>query len=254
MSDLQPQTSDPMVRKVVVVTGAARRIGAAIVRYLHEMGFNVVIHYRSNPELARQLAAELEANRANSTLLITGDLADFNEFYGYIDKINDKWGRLDILVNNASSFFPTPIGQVDGDEWDDLMASNMKGPFFLSQAAVGLLRASQGCIVNITDLHGSRPLKDYPVYSMAKAGLSMMTQALAKELAPVIRVNAVAPGTILWPEGENRLDESQKEKILGKTLLKVDDRSLAIAKAVYYLAAEAPFTTGHTLSVDGGRF
>ncbi len=249
MSDLQPQITG----KVIFVTGAARRIGEVIIRYFHDHGYNVVIHYRSNVALAKQLALELESRRQDSTQLIYGDLANIKEFYQHIELIKAKWGQLDVLVNNASSFFSTELGDIDEIQWDDLMASNLKGPFFLSQAAMKLLEQSRGSIINITDIHSQRPLKGYPIYSMAKAGLSMMTQALAKELAPHIRVNAVAPGAILWPEGENNLDDAQKKKIMGKTLLNVDDRALAIAKAVYYLAEDALFTTGDTLRVDGGR-
>jgi pteridine reductase len=244
-----PQTGQP----VAIVTGAARRIGAEIATYLHSQGFNVVIHYRHSQAAAAALAAELNEIRGHSAIHLQANLTDTQGLAGFIEKAANYWGKINLLVNNASSFYPTSLGQVTETQWDDLHASNVKGAFFLSQAAIPYLKLQQGSIINITDIHAHQPLGNYAVYCIAKAGLVMMTKALAKELAPAIRVNAIAPGGIAWPEAENQLDSHQKQKIIDKTLLKRHGNPIDIAKAVYYMW-NAEFVTGQILAVDGGRF
>lgn len=237
--------------KVALVTGAARRIGAEIVRTLHGAGMRIVLHYRGSAAEARALQEELNAARPGSAALLQADLGRVDDFDALISESCAHWGRLDALVNNASGFYPTPIGSVTADQWQDLMDSNLRAPFFLSQAASRHLAAHGGCIVNITDIHAERPLKGYPVYSIAKAGLSMMTRALARELGPAVRVNAVAPGAILWPEHDTG-PETQRQ-ILDHIALKRQGDPADIARAVLFLLRDAPYVTGHTLAVDGGR-
>ncbi len=236
--------------RVALVTGAAHRVGAAIVRALHQAGATVVIHYRQSAQAAEALADELNQQRGRSAFLLRGDLAQPGAPQALIAELLERHGRLDVLVNNASSFYPTPMGEVSEAQWDDLMASNLKAPFFLAQAAMAELTRREGCIVNIVDIHAERPLKDHPVYCMAKAGLVMQTKALARELGPAVRVNAVAPGAILWPEG---LEEAQREAIVARTALKRPGDPMDIAHAVLYLVRDAAYTTGQVLTVDGGR-
>ncbi|MDH3325851.1 MAG: pteridine reductase [Gammaproteobacteria bacterium] len=239
-----------MKEKVVLVTGAAHRVGAGVVRRLHESGANVVLHYRHSYKAAKQIADELNNLRENSVMLISADLSDEQSYVAMIDNVISQYNRLDALINNASSFFPTAIGEVGMKEWDDLMSSNLKAPFFLSQAAAPHLKISHGCIVNIVDIHADKPLKGHAVYCMAKAGLVMMTKSLAKELGPEIRVNAVAPGAIMWPEG---MEPEVKDEILGRTALKRKGDPDDIAKTVLFLVREAGYMTGQILAVDGGR-
>ena len=239
-----------MKDKVVLVTGAAHRVGATIVRHLHKHGATTIIHYRNSYEAAKNLADELNEQRANSVMLVSAELHDEQSYVTMIDDVIFQYGHLDVLVNNASSFYPTPVGEVGMKEWDDLMASNLKAPFFLSQAAAPYLKQRHGSIVNIVDIHADKPLKGYPVYCMAKAGLVMMTKSLAKELGPEIRVNAVAPGAIMWPDG---MDEAVKEEIMGRTALKRKGDPDDIAKAVLFLVKDATYMTGQVLAVDGGR-
>lgn len=239
-----------MKDKVVLVTGAAHRVGAIIVRRLHAEGAKVVLHYRNSYDSAKAIADELNAVSENSVMLISADLHDEESYATMIDDVIFRFNRLDVLVNNASSFYPTIIGEVTMTQWDDLMASNMKAPFFLSQAAAPYLKNTHGCIVNIADIHAERPLKGHSVYCMAKAGLVMMTKSLAKELGPDIRVNAVAPGAIMWPEG---MDPDVKADILGRTALKSKGDPDDIAKTVLFLVRDAPYMTGQILAVDGGR-
>lgn len=241
------------LQRVALVTGSARRIGAALVRYFHSKDYNVLIHYRQSEDNAKQLAAELNNLRNDSAKLVQGDLEQLDCFSKIVKTVENCWGRLDVLINNASSFFPTEVGTTTEKQWDDLFASNLKGPYFLSQALVPLLQQSTGCIINIADIHGLKPLKDYPVYSMAKAGLIMMTQALAKELGPAVRVNAVAPGPVCWPEGENQLDNTVKQQIQDKTILPMEQGLDAVIQAAYFFAEQAHYTTGQVLPVDGGR-
>jgi len=243
-------SKNSLTNKVVLVTGAAHRVGAAIVRHLHAKGARIVLHYRRSADAAQKLSDELCALRPESCICLSADLDNFAEYESLIDRAVSHWGQLDVLVNNASAFFPTPIGFVDLDQWDALMNSNVRAPFFLSQQAAAALRSSGGCIVNLVDIHADRPLKDYPVYSMAKAALVMMTKSLARELGPDIRVNAVAPGAILWPE---EMGVEVQGDILDRTALKRSGEPLDIARAVSYLVQEATYTTGQVLVVDGGR-
>lgn len=241
--------------KVVLVTGAARRIGAEIARFLHSQDFNIIIHYNKSKSEARSLAKELNSLRENSAHLIAADLAqlvDLSFVANFADQILSFYGKLDVLVNNASSFFPTPIGEVNLEQWRDLMISNTGGPFFLAQCLVPYLKQTRGNIINISDIHSIKPLKNYSVYSIAKAASNMVTMSLAKELAPDIRVNTVAPGPILPPEGINSFSQQQKEEIINKTLLKKPGSPLDIARAVYFFITNE-YITGQILAVDGGR-
>jgi pteridine reductase len=236
---------------VALITGAAKRIGAHIARSLHHEGFNVVIHHRNSPNEAHGLAEALNALRAQSALVLHADLAEFDRIPELIAKTIGGFGRLDVLVNNASSFFPTPIGGVTPAHWQDLFASNAWAPFFLSQAAAPHLKASQGCIVNMIDIYAERPAAQHTVYCMAKAALQTMTLSLAKELAPEIRVNGIAPGAILWPETGK--SEEEKLLMLSKIPLQKIGSAEDIASAVLWLTREARYTTGQIIRVDGGR-
>ncbi|MBD3669677.1 MAG: pteridine reductase [Gammaproteobacteria bacterium] len=236
---------------MALITGAAHRIGATVARTLHEAGMNIVIHYRASREGAQALQAELNARRPESVVLVQADLHETDKLVAMAKEAHKAWGRLDVLINNASSFYPTTIGEIDEAVWEDLMGSNLKAPLFLSQAVAPYLRESEGCIVNIVDIHAERPLKGYPVYSMAKAGLAMLTKSLAGELGPEIRVNAVAPGAILWPEHE--MDELTKQRIISRTFLKRQGSPTDIAKAIRFMVLDAPYVSGQILAVDGGR-
>jgi pteridine reductase len=243
--------SDAGDRKVVLVTGAARRIGAEIVRSLHGTGWRVILHYRSSRAEAEALAAALNRKQPDSVRLLQADLAETGKLGQLMENALEFWGRLDGLVNNASAFYPTPLGTVTEAQWDDLMASNLKGPFFLAQAAAEPLRRRGGCIVNIVDVYAERPLKSYPVLSVAKAGLAALTRALAVELAPEVRVNGISPGAILWPEqGEAGNDPAV---LLAKVPLGRMGEPADIARAVLFLMEDAAYVTGQILPVDGGR-
>jgi pteridine reductase len=241
-----------MQGKTVLVTGGAKRVGAAICRRLHAAGASLMLHYRRSAGEARLLQAELNHLRPGSVELVQAELLDIARLPSLVEQALAAFGRLDGLVNNASSFFSTPVGDITLSHWDDLVGTNLKSPLFLSQAAAPALRKTQGAIVNITDIHAERPLRNYVVYSVAKAGLSGLTRALARELAPEVRVNAVAPGPILWPE-DDAFDENARLRIIAHTPLKREGAPDDIAKAVYYLMAEATYVTGETLNVDGGR-
>ncbi len=236
---------------VALVTGGARRIGAAIARTLHGAGYRVAIHYRGSAADAEALRADLVAERAGSAVLFQGELNDTRYLPDLVQGVADWGGGLDVLVNNASSFYPTPMGRCAEDDWEALMGPNLKAPFFLAQAAAPYLRASGGCIVNLGDIHGERPLKEHPVYSIAKAGNLMMTRALARELGPEVRVNGVSPGAILWPESE--MDEVRQQRILSRTALKRQGSPGDIARTVLFLVRDAPYVTGQVIAVDGGR-
>ena len=238
---------------VVLITGAARRVGAEIARTLHAAGATLVLHYRASAQDAEALAADLNARRENSALALRRDLLDLAGLAGMVEETVAHFGRLDALVNNASSFFPTPIGSIDAAAWDDLIGSNLKGPLFLSQAAAPHLARSHGCIVNITDIHAERPLKGYPLYCAAKAGLSGLTRALALELGPQVRVNAVAPGPIEWPQGTDDFPPAARAAIIDHTLLKRIGSPADIARTVKFLVFDAPYVTGQVINVDGGR-
>lgn len=239
--------------KVALITGAARRIGAEIARILHRSSINIVLHFHASGEEAKALCAELNAERANSAVALPADLLNVLEMNELVHKAAEAWGGLDILVNNASRFHKTHVGLVTEEIWDDLLNSNLKAPFFMAQAAAPHLKKNQGCIVNIADIHGETPMRDYAVYCMSKAGLIMQTKALAKELSPEIRVNAVSPGAIAWPEGENNLTNALKQKIIQRTALGRHGSPHDIAKAVLYLVRDADYVTGQIIEVDGGR-
>lgn len=237
---------------VILVTGAARRVGAAIARTLHGAGANVVLHYRNAAGAAESLAAELNAARPASVLCVRGDLARDGEPARIAAETLAAFGRLDGLVNNASSFFPTVLGEIDEAAWNDLIGSNLKGPLFLTQALAPALRERGGAIVNILDIHAERPLAGYALYCAAKAGLLGLTRALAVELAPQVRVNGVSPGPIEWPE-DGQFPPPEREAIVSDTLLGREGRPEDIAGAVRYLLLDAPYVTGQILAVDGGR-
>ncbi len=241
-----------MEGRIVLITGGAIRVGAAICRRLHAKGANLMLHYRASAGEARLLQAELNHIRAESVALIQADLLDLNKLPAMVDQTLQTFGRLDALVNNASSFFPTPVGDITSQAWDDLVGTNLRAPLFLAQAAAPALKKSQGAIVNIADIHAERPLKNFVVYSIAKAGLLGMTRSLARELAPEIRVNAIAPGPILWPD-DAAFDELSRQRIISHTPLKREGEPDDIAKAVYFLIAEATYVTGEMIRVDGGR-
>ena len=245
------QSPEVMSGKVVLISGAAQRIGAAIARCLHGLGMDIIVHYRNSRTAAEDLQSELQTRRPGSIYLVRGDLLDTSGLPKLVNEAHRWQGRLDAIVNNASSFYPTPIPEVNETQWDDLLGSNLKAPFFLAQAASPYLRRHHGCIVNIVDIHAERPLKGYAVYSIAKAGLVMATKALARELGPEIRVNAVAPGAILWPE-HGASDETRRH-IIANTALKRQGSPQDIAGAVAFLIREAEYMTGQVLTVDGGR-
>ncbi|QWT19937.1 pteridine reductase [Bacillus sp. NP157] len=236
---------------VVLVTGGARRVGAVICRRLHAAGCNVAIHYRSSADEAESLARELNATRPESAALFSAALEKAETPEHLIGDVLAVFGRLDGLVNNASAFYPTPIGSTTQVQWDDLFAANARAPFFLSQAAAPALRAARGAIVNIVDIYAERPLAGHTVYVMAKAALAMLTQSLAKELAPDVRVNAVAPGAILWPESGK--PEEAAEALIAKTPLARKGEPDDVAEAVRWLMLDARYTTGQVVRVDGGR-
>ena len=236
--------------KVVLITGAAHRIGAVTARYLHEAGFNIILHDLSSRSPAQALQKDLNAKRENSVVLVQADLLANNAVTALVKESFNAWQRLDVLINNASTFYRTPIGSANDQHWDDLFGTNVKAPFFLSQAAAPYLRKTHGCIINMVDIHARRPLKEYSIYSMAKAALETMTKALARELGPEIRVNGVAPGAILWPDN---LDEVTKQRIVSKTFLKRKGEPEDIAKAIRFIIEDAPYMTGQVISIDGGR-
>lgn len=238
-------------RPVALITGAARRIGAAIARRLHADGYDLALHYRNSTTDMQALVAELDIARAGSARALQADLAEFDRLPELVAKTIGHFGRLDALVNNASTFHPTPFGETTPRQWDELFASNARAPFFLAQAAAPHLRAARGAIVNLVDLYAERPLPRHSVYCMAKASLAMMTKSLAVELAPEVRVNAVAPGAILWPEGDD--DAQRQQAIVARTPLARTGSAEEIADAVAWLLNGASYTTGQVIRVDGGR-
>ena len=242
---------DTLHGKTALITGAARRVGAQIARALHGAGANVVLHYRSSAEDATRLAEELNAARPNSAALAECDLLDVAQVKNLPASAQQAFGGLDILVNNASTFYPTPVGDITEIDWDDLIGTNLRAPLFLAQAAAPLLHERAGLIINVADIHGLRPLRRYPVYSIAKAGVIMLTRALARELGPHVRVNAVAPGPVMWPE--DGLDEALQKKITQRTALKRPGSPEDVARVCLFFATGAPYVTGQILAVDGGR-
>lgn len=240
-----------MTCQTALITGAARRLGAEIARRLHGAGMNVIIHYRSSGAAAAALCDELNNLRPGSAAILQCDLLQTDELARLVRQSGELWGRLDAVVNNAAAFEPTPIGSVTEAQWDALLGSNLKAPFFIAQAAAPWLRASRGSIVNLVDIHAERALKGYPVYSIAKAAVAAMTRALAKELAPEVRVNGVSPGAILWPENEP--SEAEKRKVLSRIPFQRIGAPADIAKTVLFLIRDADYITGQVIAVDGGR-
>jgi len=245
------ERNQSLAGKTVLITGGARRVGAAIARELHAAGANVAIHYRKSANDADSLAVELNTSRPRSAATVQADLLDTSKLPGLVDFTVRTFGALDVLVNNASTFHPTPVGEITPSAWDDLLGTNLRAPLFLAQAAVPALRKSSGLIINIVDIHALRPLRHYTVYCAAKAGLHMLTRSLAKELGPEIRVNGIAPGPVLWPEGQS--DTGTRAKIIERTILKRMGTPADIARTALFFAAQAPFITGQILAVDGGR-
>jgi pteridine reductase len=240
---------------VALITGAAKRIGAATARRLHGAGFNIVVHYSQSAGPAQQLVWELNQTRTDSAQLVQADLLQTDAPSRLVEAAAGHWQGLDALVNNASSFYPTPVGDITEADWQDLVGTNLKAPLFLSQAAAPYLKARRGTIINITDVHAERPMVNFPVYTAAKAGLLGLTRALARELAPEVRVNAVAPGSILWPEtqqGEEK-SEAAKAAILQRTPLGRIGDAEDIARTIEFLVTNAPYITGQVIPVDGGR-
>ena len=241
----------PAPAPVALITGSARRIGAAIALRLHAEGFDLALHYRGSATEMQALAAELETVRANSVLTLQADLSEFDRLAELVARTVGRFGRLDALVNNASTFQPTPLGMATPAQWDALFASNARAPFFLAQAAAPHLKASKGAIVNLVDIYAERPLRDHPVYCMAKAALVMATKSLALELAPDVRVNAIAPGAILWAESET--SDTRQQAMLARTPLARTGTPAEIAEAVRWLLRDATYTTGQIIHLDGGR-
>lgn len=238
--------------KTVLITGGAQRIGAVITRRCHELGMNVIIHYHKSHEAALSLCQQLNQVRSNSAAMVQGDISQIADCQRIIASAVTTWQGLDVLINNASSFYPTKIGEVTETQWQDLLGSNVKGPFFLAQAAKPYLEAVSGNIINITDIHADRPLKNYPVYCIAKAGLVMLTKSLAREFGPNVRVNAVSPGVILWPNEENAVSADTQDYIINRTCLKRQGSPKDIADTIVFLL-EQNYMTGQVIAVDGGR-
>lgn len=237
--------------KVALITGGARRIGAEIAKTVHESGYDILLHYRKSSEQAKKLSTQLNGIRANSCHCIGGELGDENVYANIVQKTIEHFGRLDALINNASSFYPTPIQTITEEQWLDLMASNLKAPLFLSKYAIPELKKNHGSIINIIDIYASRPLADHPIYCAAKAGLQMLTKSLARDLKGEVRVNGVAPGAILWPESDAGLDTQQE--LLKRIPMNSLGEPADIAKTVRFLLCDAPYINGQIIAVDGGR-
>ncbi len=253
-TSLQPpvRPDQPLAGKVALITGGARRVGAEIARVLHGAGADIVVHYQNSALEAEALVRSLEQKRAGSAASVRANLLETARLGELVSFVQQRFSRLDVLVNNASTFYPTPVGEITEKHWDDLLGSNLKAPLFLSQAAAPALRLSTGLILNIVDIHGMRPLRRYPVYGVAKAGLIMLTRSLARELGPQVRVNAIAPGPVMWPH-DGVADAALQQKIVGRTLLKRTGSALDIARTALFFAADAPYITGQIMPVDGGR-
>ena len=240
-----------MSAKRVLITGAAKRIGAACARLLHEEGCSVFLHYRSSKAEVIALSQELNQKRPDSARIWQADLLKLEELRLMAEAAESAWGGLDVLINNASAFYPTELADLTELQWDELLGSNLKAPFFLIKALAPSLAENYGCVVNIVDIHSERGLKGYPVYSIAKAGVAAMTKIMAKELGPKVRVNAVSPGAILWPEEE--LSSAEKKDIISRIVLQRSGEPCDIARAVHFLVEDADYITGQVISVDGGR-
>jgi pteridine reductase len=237
--------------RCVLITGGAKRLGAATARRMHGAGASIVVHYHRSAAEALALVTELESARPGSAHAVCADLLDVAALPGLVEAAVQRFGRLDVLVNNASTFYPTPVGSITAAQFEDLVGTNLRAPLFLSQAAAPALRATRGLIINMADIHAQRPLKAHAVYSSAKAGLVMLTRALARELGPEIRVNGIAPGPVMWPE--HPMDESLKAEIVGKTALQRTGSPDDIARTALFFAVDAPYVTGQIIAVDGGR-
>jgi pteridine reductase len=244
-------TPASLAGQAILITGAAKRLGAALARAFHAEGANVAIHYHRSRSEAEQLCDSLNRARAHSALCVSGDIRDVACLPGIVAGAVTAFGRLDVLLNNASTFYPTPMGAITPAQWDDLIGTNLRAPLFLAQAAAPHLRQSHGLILNMVDIHAQRPLPRHPVYSTAKAGLAMLTRSLARELGPEVRVNGVAPGPILWPEGG--MDPRLQQEIIDKTQLKRSGSPQDIVAAALFFARDALYVTGQILAVDGGR-
>lgn len=242
-----------MSQPVVLITGAARRIGAAIAKQLHNAGYKLVLHYNSSKNDVLQLSDSFNQQRSDSCITLQADLRDISAVETLGRQACAHWQRLDALINNASSFYPTPVGDINAQQWQDLLSTNVQAPLFLSQICVPALKQTSGAIINIADIHGERPLSKHTVYCIAKAGNIMLTKSLAKELAPDIRVNGIAPGTILWPENAGEISDEIQNTILKRIALKKIGDPSDIAKAILFLLRDAPYITGQILAVDGGR-
>jgi len=236
----------------VLVTGAADRLGAQIARTLHQNGANLIIHYRSSADAAAQLVGELNAAREESACALRADLADLQQLEGLARDAIDAFGGLDILINNASSFYATPLGEIDAAAWDDLIASNQRAPLFLAQACGEALRSRSGCIINLVDIYATRPLEHYSLYCSAKAGNRMLVRSLALEMAPEVRVNGIAPGAILWPIDDSGGDEAEQQALIERIPLRRQGNAKAITDTVMFLATN-DYVTGEVIRVDGGR-
>jgi len=239
------------MNKNILITGGGKRIGAVCARLLHGKGCNILLHYRSSAQEAQQLQEELNSKRTDSVRLVQGDLTRMAELEHIAQIALTSWGGVDVLINNASTFYPTPLSIATESDWNSLLDSNLKAPYFLAQRLSASLQERQGCIINMVDIHAERGLPDHSIYCIAKAGLVAMTKILKKELAPNVRVNAIAPGAILWPE--NGADKPSTDDILSRIPLARSGESDDIAQAMYYLIKHAPYTTGQILTIDGGR-
>jgi pteridine reductase len=256
---MQKANSNEMVQtktiatKVALITGGAKRLGAEMAQQLHSANFNVIIHYRNSAQAAQKLAHELNQQRPNSAGIFQADLNDINQLELLANFAKAQWQRVDLLINNASSFYPTAIGNARERDWDDLIGSNLKAPFFLAQALAHELIKTCGAIINIADIYAERPLREHSIYCIAKAGNIMLTKSLAQELAPHVRVNGIAPGAILWPEQAEKITHDEKHTLLQKIPLGTRGQAADIAKTLVFLATQAPYITGQIIAVDGGR-
>jgi len=236
--------------KTALITGAAKRIGAAVAEHLHKAGMNIIIHYNTSVKEAHELARNLNENRHDSATTVRANLEHKESYVALIDTALEFKDGIDVLINNASIFYPTSLETLNDKQWNELINTNLKAPLFLSQLAAKSLRLNNGCIINITDIYANQALITYPIYCVSKAGLVMMTQSLAKELAPAIRVNAISPGAITW---HDEMDDEAKQTILNQTAMKRTGNMEDIAKAVLFLIKDADYITGQVLNIDGGR-
>ncbi len=237
--------------KNVLITGAAKRLGAANAVMLHQRGCNIVLHYHHSEQQALELCQQLNRIRADSAVPLQADLLDLKAVKSLAESAMQAWGHIDVLINNASGFYPTPINKATEQDWESLVGGNLKAPFFLAQALLESLQQHQGCIINMIDIHAERGLPDHPIYTIAKAGLAAMTKSLAKDLAPDIRVNGIAPGAILWPE--QSLPPQQQNALIERIALKKKGDACDISNAVEFLIFHADYMTGQIITVDGGR-